>query len=54
MAREVSAVTWYEHVCALADARWPTTAGKGRTSLAEGLMAVTPVLMTEQARRPGS
>src|ERR1017187_4100076 len=36
MAREICAVTWYEHACAFADARWPTTAGKGRTSLAEG------------------
>jgi integrase len=52
MAREIAAVTWYEHACAFADARWPTTAGKGRTSLAEGLMAVTPVLVTSKRSAP--
>ena len=52
MAREICAVTWYEHACAFADARWPTTAGKGRTSLAEGLMAVTPVLVTSKRGAP--
>ena len=41
MAREASSVTWYEHACAFADARWPKVAAKGRISLVEGLMAVT-------------
>jgi integrase len=52
LAREQSAVTWYEHACAFANARWPTTAGKGRVSLVEGLMAVTPVLVTSKRGAP--
>jgi hypothetical protein len=31
MAREVSSVTWYQHACAFADARWPKVAAKGRS-----------------------
>jgi hypothetical protein len=46
MAHEVSWVTWYQHACAFTDARWPKVAAKGRISLVEGLMAVTPVLVT--------
>jgi hypothetical protein len=45
-------VTWYEHACAFADARWPKVAAKGRISLVEGLMAVTPVLVTSQRGAP--
>src|SRR5262245_29360642 len=45
MAHEVWSVTWYEHACAFIDARWPRVAAKGRISLVEGLMAVTPVLV---------
>lgn len=54
MAREVSSVTWYEHACAFADTRWPKVAAKGRISLVEGLMAVTPVLVTSQRGAPDS
>jgi hypothetical protein len=52
MARELSAVTWYAHACAFADARWPKVAAKGRISLVEGLIAVTPVLVTSQRGAP--
>jgi integrase len=52
MAREASSVTWYEHACAFADARWPKVAPKGRISLVEGLTAVTPVLVTSQRGAP--
>lgn len=52
MAREVSSVTWYAHACAFADARWPKVAAKGRISLVEGLMAVTPVLVTSSRGAP--
>ncbi len=52
MAREVSSVTWYVHACAFVDARWPKVAAKGRISLVEGLMAVTPVLVTSQRGSP--
>jgi len=52
MAHEVSSVTWYQHACAFADARWPKVAPKGRISLVEGLMAVTPVLVTSTRGAP--
>jgi len=52
MAREASSVTWHEHACAFADARWPKVAAKGRISLVEGLMAVTPVLVTSKRGAP--
>ena len=52
MAHEVSSVTWYEHACAFADMRWPKLAAKGRISLVEGLMAVTPVLVTSSGGSP--
>ena len=52
MAHEVSSVTWYQHACAFADARWPKVAAKGRISLVEGLMAVTPVLVTSSRGAP--
>jgi hypothetical protein len=45
LAREVSLLTWFELACDFIDARWPKHAGKGRVSLAEGLTAVTPVLV---------
>ena len=52
MAREASSVTWYQHACAFTDARWPKVAAKGRISLVEGLIAVTPVLVTSQRGAP--
>ena len=52
MTHEASSVTWCEHACALADARWPKVAAKGRISLVEGLMAVTPVLVTSTRGAP--
>jgi integrase len=52
MAHEVSSVTWYQHACAFADARWPKVAAKGRISLVEGLMAVTPVLVASTRGAP--
>ena len=52
MAREVSTRTWYEHSCAFADMHWPRVTAKGRISLVEGLMAVTPVLVTSKRGAP--
>lgn len=52
LAREVSQVTWFEHASAFMDARWPKHAAKGRVSLAEGLIAVTPVLVKSQRGSP--
>jgi integrase len=52
MAREVSQITWYEHACKFMDVRWPKHAAKGRGSLAEGLTAVTPVLVKNRRGAP--
>lgn len=52
MAQEASSVTWYEHARAFADARWLKVAAKGRISLVEGLMAVTPVLVISSRGAP--
>jgi integrase len=52
LARELSQVTWLEHASAFMDARWPKHAAKGRVSLAEGLIAVTPVLVKSQLGAP--
>jgi len=52
MAREVSQVTWYQHACEFMDARRPKHAAKGRVSLAEGLTAVTAVLVKNQRGAP--
>jgi integrase len=52
MAREASSLTWYQLACAFADARWPKVAAKGRISLVEGLMAVTPALVTTRRGAP--
>jgi hypothetical protein len=52
MAREASVLTWYQHACGFADARWPKLAAKGRVSLVEGLSAVTPVLVTSKRGAP--
>ena len=52
LAREVSQVTWLEHASEFMDMRWPKHAAKGRVSLAEGLIAVTPVLVKSQRGAP--
>ena len=52
LAREISPVTWYEHACGFIDSRWPRHAGKGRVSLVEGLIAVSPVLVKTQRGAP--
>ena len=52
LARETSQITWFEHASAFMDARWPKHAAKGRVSLAEGLIAVTPVLVKSQRGAP--
>jgi integrase len=54
MAREASSVTWYQHACTFTDVRWPKLAAKGRISLVEGLMAVTPVLVATQRGAPNA
>ena len=52
LAREVNRVTWLEHASEFIDARWPKSSAKGRISLAEGLITVTPVLVKSQRGAP--
>jgi len=52
LAREVNRVTWLEHASDFIDARWPKSSAKGRISLAEGLITVTPVLVKSQRGAP--
>jgi integrase len=52
LEREVSRVTWLEHASEFMDVRWPKHAAKGRMSLAEGLLTVTPVLVKSQRGAP--
>jgi integrase len=52
MTRQSSTVTWYQYARSFVDARWPKVAAKGRISLVEGLMAVTPVLVTTTRGAP--
>ena len=52
LEREVSRITWLEHASQFMDVRWPKHAAKGRTSLAEGLLTVTPVLVKSQRGAP--
>jgi hypothetical protein len=52
LTREINRVTWLEHASDFMDARWPKHAAKGRVSLAERLIAVTPVLVKSQRGAP--
>ncbi|POM25236.1 uroporphyrinogen-III synthase [Actinomadura rubteroloni] len=52
MAWEKAATTWYALACDFIDDRWPKIAGKGRVSVVEGLMAVTPVLVKSRRGAP--
>ncbi|SEF92328.1 Phage integrase family protein [Thermomonospora echinospora] len=52
MRRERSSMTWYKLACAFIDDKWPRLAAKGRVSVVEGLMAVTPVLVKSQRGAP--
>jgi integrase len=53
MARELSAVTWYDLAVAYVDLKWPRAAAKHRKSIAESLATVTPVLLDTDRGRPG-
>jgi integrase len=54
VVRERQAVTWYELACRYVDLKWPHAAAKSRTSTADALATVTPVLVTSERGKPGS
>ncbi|MFF5229985.1 tyrosine-type recombinase/integrase [Dactylosporangium sp. NPDC000521] len=52
MLREARERSWYEHVCAYVDMKWPGAAPKSRTGIAESLATVTPALLGSDRGRP--
>jgi integrase len=51
-AREQQAVTWFDLACRFVDLKWPHVAAKSRTSIADALATVTPVMVTTARGRP--
>jgi integrase len=51
-AEETPSVTWFEHACEYVDWLWARSAAQGRRSVAESLMAVTPVLVSSSEGAP--
>lgn len=47
-ARIKGTTSWYDHACEYVDARWAKVSGRQRLSIAETLVAVTPVLVRDQ------
>jgi integrase len=51
-AREQEAVTWFDLACRFVDLKWPHVAAKSRTSIADAVATVTPVMVTTTRGRP--
>jgi integrase len=51
-ARQHQAVTWFDLACRFVDLKWPHVAAKSRTSIADALATVTPILVTTTRGRP--
>lgn len=54
VARERRSVTWFELACRYVDLKWPRVAAKSRTSMADALATVTPVMVASERSRPDS
>lgn len=54
VVRERQAVTWYELACRYVDLKWPHAAAKSRTSMADALATVTPVMVSNGRGKPDS
>jgi hypothetical protein len=54
VARERRSVTWFELACRYVDLKWPRMAAKSRTSMADALATVTPVMVGSERGRPDS
>jgi hypothetical protein len=50
--REHQGITWYDLACQFVDLKWPHVAAKTRTSMADALATVTPVLSPAGAGCP--
>ncbi|MFI0424831.1 hypothetical protein [Spongiactinospora sp. 9N601] len=50
--RTKNTVTWYAHACEYVDVRWAKVSGRQRVSIAETLVAVTPVLVKDRRGAP--
>jgi len=54
VVRERQSVTWYELACRYVDLKWPHAAAKTRTSTADALATVTPVMVASDRGKPDS
>ncbi|MFG1785829.1 tyrosine-type recombinase/integrase [Rhodococcus oryzae] len=52
-ARPDQAMTWYDFACAFADMKWPRVAATTRRTHAEALTAVTVLMLSGTAGKPG-
>jgi hypothetical protein len=50
--RDQQAVTWFDLACRYVDLNWPHAAAKSRTSTADALATVTPVMVTARRGKP--
>lgn len=51
-ARQQQSITWFDLACRYVDLKWPHVAAKSRTSIADALATVTPVLVTSTRGMP--
>jgi integrase len=52
VTRQQQAVTWFDLACRYVDLKWPHVAAKSRTSIADALATVTPVMVTTTRGTP--
>ncbi|GGK13033.1 site-specific integrase [Pilimelia terevasa] len=52
MARQARACSWYQHMIAFIDHKWPGASAKHRRGIAEALAAVTPALLSTAKGAP--
>lgn len=52
MLPQEAGVSWFDHACAFADARWSRSAPRSRQSRADALATITPALMRPEPGRP--
>ncbi|GAB3157669.1 tyrosine-type recombinase/integrase [Micromonospora sonneratiae] len=52
MLRERQSKPWFEHACRYVDMKWPTSAPKSRTGVADTLATVTPALLATERGMP--
>jgi integrase len=50
--RELQVVSWFDLACRYTDLKWPRIAAKSRTSIADSLATVTPVLVSTARAKP--